>query len=190
MAKSKAHRSTRETRPKAGPGERVAPDVGHASESAGIAAIAGAAAFTLAVRAATLVEPSNWLWGLDTFGYRALWEIAALFALAAMGLVPPIARAIDRVAGSIGRAWERGGVVADAALSLASGVSVYLPRDPLPFTGDFAQRVGFFRSTESIVRLLLARSFPLDTIVNYEIPRWLLERGMSARDTMLLFGWV
>jgi hypothetical protein len=188
MAKSKAHRSTRETRPKAGPGERVAPDVGHASESAGIAAIAGAAAFTLAVRAATLVEPSNWLWGLDTFGYRALWEIAALFALAAIGLVPPIARAIDRVAGSIGRAWERGGVVADAALSLASGVSVYLPRDPLHFTGDFAQRVGFFRSTESIVRLLLARSFPLDTIVNYEIPRWLVARGMSALDAMFLVG--
>src|SRR5262245_10629335 len=161
MAKPKVHRSTREMRV---PGRERAPaEADRPSTSRAIVAIAVAAAFTLGLRAAALIQPSNWLWGLDTFGYRAPWEIAVLFALAALGLVPIIARGIDRVVGSIGRPWERGGVVADAALALASGIFVYLARDPVHFTGDFAQRVGLFRSSEPIARSILSRSFPLDT---------------------------
>jgi len=193
MAKSKTRSSPRST-PSAVAAERVATREDKAASRASelgtsaASAISIAIGLTLALRLFAAVEPSNWLWGLDTFGYRPLWETIALFALAVVGLAPPVAKGIDRAVDSLGRAWERTGAIADAGFALAIGLWLFLARDPLHFTGDFAQRVGLFRSAESLARLLLERSFPLDTIANYEIPRWLIAQGVPVFDSLAGVG--
>jgi Tetratricopeptide repeat len=194
MAKSKTRSSPRSTQSAAAAAERVAAredsTARRASElgTSAASAISIAIGLTLALRLSAAVEPSNWLWGLDTFGYRPPWETIALFALAVVGLAPPVAKVIDRALDSLGRAWERTGAVADAGLALAIGLWLFFARDPLHFTGDFAQRIGLFRSTESLARLLLERSFPLDTIANYEIPRWLIAQGVPVFDSLAWVG--
>jgi tetratricopeptide (TPR) repeat protein len=162
---------------------------------AGVLALAAAA--TLGLRALAGLAPSNWTWGLATFSYVPAPWMAALFVLATAGLTPGLAAAIGRGLLSLGRAWERW-PAADVLAALAVAVILFVVRDPLRFVGDHVQRHGLFKVVPDQVQVIMGRSYPLDWLLNYRLPKFLGPwmggpvQALSAIGALLggAFAWI
>lgn len=141
----------------------------------------------LLARLAAMGPASNWLWGLDTWRLRPLAQVAPLLALALLAAIPPVGRALGRALGALGHHWERGGLALDALLAAGTGWALFALRDPLRFPGDSALRMGMVEKP-LVSPALLAQAFPLDRLVNLDVPRALHARGMAADDALQLVG--
>lgn len=142
-------------------------------------AVGFALAAALGLQALGTLVPSNWTWGLATFGAWSPAGAAALFALAAVGFVPAVANAIAARFERIGRALNRIGMAADVACAAAAAVVLFLLRDPFRFVGDSslrAQTIAYPRPPTA----LFPQASPLDLIVNFHLPRLLHQAGLPV----------
>ncbi len=143
---------------------------------------------TFALRAAACWAPSPWLWGVDVFRHwPPAWQWA-LIALAAAGFLPPLGRGLERVLERWGRLWHRAGARADLVASLVVGLALFFLRDPIRFTGDSAMRAGLVQLPADAAARLMVLYFPLDPILNLQLPRWLVEQGLTADTALHLVG--
>jgi hypothetical protein len=143
---------------------------------------------TLAGRAAASFAASNWLWGWDTFRFGSPAATAALLVLATLGFVPGASRIVQGPLAAAGRAWERIGAAGDLAVGAGLALTLAALHDDLRFTGDAAVRLGLVGLPRDQALRLLAQTFPLDRLVNYEIPRLLWLQGMEPRDALQWTG--
>ena len=143
---------------------------------------------TLAGRVASAFAASNWLWGWDTFRIWPLPAGAALVVVAALGFSPGLSRPIQRLLAAAGRVWERAGPLGDLALGLAVTLVLSALHDDLRFTGDASVRLGLLGLPRDQAVRLLQRTFPLDQLVNFEIPRLLSLNGVAPRAALQWTG--
>jgi hypothetical protein len=143
---------------------------------------------TLALRTAGCFVRSNWFWGWDTFGHWPPPGAVALVVLAAAGFVPPVGRLIERGLTDAGRAWERAGSRGDAAVGLVVALVLVFLRDGLRFTGDSAIRLGAIGLSMAQAGPLMRYAFPLDRLVNFDLPRLLGQQGVAPRDALQWVG--
>ncbi len=146
-----------------------------------------ALALGLAARLAAMAWSTNWLWGVDGFRARPAPEAFALAALALAGWLPPVARVVERGSAWLGEAWMRGGRLADLVASVAGGAALAALRDPLRFPGDAAMRLGML-GTIKLSPALVAQAYPLDRLLNLELPRALRSAGMSDEAALQRVG--
>lgn len=129
-------------------------------------------------RGAMAVVPSMWLWGLNVLGFIAPVPGWALWALAALALVPSLARrsvpSLARAGDAIA-AWPTN---AGVALGALLAITVLVLPDRLQLVGDYLLRVGTARGqipTDSV----FPQALPLDLALHYTVPS-VLSRGFSG----------
>jgi hypothetical protein len=144
--------------------------------------------FTLVLRCATLLGASNWWWGLDAFRPWPLSRGIALAALAALGFVPLVARAIESALERVASVWERGNRAADGAVSLLGAALIFALRDPIHYAGDALVRFGSVKRPASELPQVLAHVYPADRWINFTLPHALWRAGMSDADAVQLVG--
>ena len=147
-----------------------------------------ALALTLAARVIASFAPSAWLWGIATFRYWPRSGEILLIALAAAGFVPPIARGIRVLLERVGGAWEKGGVVADLAISAVIAVPLFFLRDPVRFTGDSLMRLGLLGLPPVAADRLMGYYFPIDYALNVDVPRFLMSEGWRDLTALQFVG--
>lgn len=130
---------------------------------------------------------SNWLWGLDTFRWWPAPVTVALFALAAAGFVPKVARALQRGFERLGAAWEARPRAFDLLLGALVGAIVFALRDPVAFVGDLGLRLGALTLDIPMARLF-PQAFPLDLALNVHLARALAASGLGPDAALQLVG--
>lgn len=151
------------------------------------AGIMAACAAMILLRALAAATTTNWLWGVNTLRYWGLWGAAAVALFASLGLLPPVARAIETLLGRWGRAWAGRPVVGDVLAASVVAAITWGMRDGVQFTGDFALRVGSL-STSLDLGKLFPQAFPLDALLHLRFARLLVEQGVSAENTLQGIG--
>ena len=140
----------------------------------------------LLARLALAFVPSMWLWGLNL--QRFLGPVAAwgLWALAAIALAPPLARALVPPLAGIGNQIARPRGAAAAAL-LAAALVLALP-DRVRFVGDFLLRQGTVEQGGQ-PGVLFPQALPLDVLLHYQLPRALTAaRVLDANGAARVLG--
>ena len=142
-----------------------------------------------AARAVLAFVPSMWAWSLNLQRFMAPVTGWALWAIAALALVPPLARvgtpALARVGGVLtGRpAW----IVPVAAAGAAALVTA-LP-DRTWFVGDFQLRQNTLEGEVTEVAAWYPHALPLDLFVHDTLGRALMQRfGLLPNDVGRLLG--
>jgi len=177
-----------------GSGPRARPPWKRSPPAPRLLIVAVGAAFVL--RLAACLFPASWAWGLDTLRHWPLAPAVTVAALGLLGLVPPVARVLDRALDRAGSLLERGGRAADLAIAAALGVALFTLRDPVRFTGDFYTRYSQLLLTAQTERIF-PQSAPLDRWVNIEGSRALMRTGLGPVESLqavgavmgALFGW-
>lgn len=172
----------------AGRGDRAAKPADPAAPGADRAArILLAVAAGLAIgRAVFTLVPGTWLWPLAV--PRFLHPVAAWlpWLIAAMALLPPLARratpVLERWGDAIARG--RGGVL----VALAAGTLVALMPDQVRYVGDFLLRQGTVELAEK-PGTLFPQALPLDVFLHYTLPLRLTGTGwIDANGAARLIG--
>jgi tetratricopeptide (TPR) repeat protein len=138
-----------------------------------------ALASLLAARALLSLLPGTWGWSLQLqrFAFPPLaWT---LWGLAALSLVPAVAKAQAPWLARIARAVESAPRRSVVAAALAAAALVFALPDRVWFTGDFLLRVGVLESRVDLGRIA-PQSLPLDLWLHIEWPRWLARAGWLA----------
>jgi hypothetical protein len=151
------------------------------------AAIIAACAAMLLLRSLSALTTTNWLWGLNTLRYWEPWLAAVMVLVAALGLVPAVARPIESLLGRWGEAWTRRPAAGDAIAAATMAAATWLLRDPVRFTGDFDLRVGSIGTALDLGRLF-PQAFPLDDLLHLRFARWLVGLGVPAADALQGIG--
>jgi hypothetical protein len=145
--------------------------------SASRAAIAlGTCLALLAVaRAALPFVPSTWGWSLDLIRYLSPATGWALWGVATLALIPPLARRFAPAFSRAGDAVARGPAALVIAAVAAAALVHALP-DQVRFVGDFLLRQG---AVEEAIRPgpLFPQSLPLDPVLHYTLPRAIVVAG-------------
>ena len=138
------------------------------------------------VRAALVFVPATWIWSLGVQRFVAPPFGWALWALAALLLVPSVARLAAPAFAGPGRALERSPRLVAPLLALGVAVLVFLLDDRTWFTGDFLLRVGVLGSQVPVARIA-PQSMPLDLLLHITVPRalagheWIADPASWAR---------
>ena len=147
---------------------------GHRARGPDRAALALWLAFVaLAVaRAAFAFADSMWGWGFGLLRFVAPVPGWILWALAALALVPPLARRVRPWLEALGRLLDRLGLLAYAAWALLAAILMWAFPDRLRLVGDFLLRFG---TAERALKPsgLFPQALPLDVLLHYRIPRLL-----------------
>lgn len=130
-------------------------------------ALWAALAALLLARLALAFVPSMWFWGLNVQRFLAPVPAWGLWAVAALGLVPPVARALTPPLGRLGEelARPRGAVAAGILVAL---LALALP-DRVRFVGDFLLRQGTVEQAGQ-PEVLFPQALPLDVFLHYRLP--------------------
>jgi hypothetical protein len=138
------------------------------------------------IRGMATLASSNWIWGFDAFAHWPPALAAAGWLLAAACLVPPIARALQRAAASMGGAWEGSRWAGDLLVAISIAVLLDTLRLPVRFTGDSGVRLGVIGMSDpgALTRLM----YPLDYALNLWLPQALIATGWGAENALQLAG--
>jgi hypothetical protein len=141
-----------------------------------------------ASRAALTFAHGTWLWSLSLNRFLApVWGWGP-WALAALALVPPLARRAAPVLGRWGDALTRHRVGTTAAWALGAGLLAWLTPDRVRFVGDFLLRQGTVEVVEQ-PGLLFPQALPLDVFLHYTLPLKLTSAHlMDANGAARLLG--
>lgn len=129
-------------------------------------------ALLLLARAALSFGHSMWAWSLNTQRFldpRVGW---ATWALAAMALVPFLARRGAPLLTRAGVAIERAPRRSMLLWAMVAAALATLMPDRVWFVGDFLMRQGLVREGESPA-VLFPQALPLDVLLHYDLPRYL-----------------
>jgi tetratricopeptide (TPR) repeat protein len=125
-------------------------------------------ALTLALRALAPLLPGRWLWGVDLARDLPAAAFWIPWAVAALLLVPAIARPLARAL----PASACGTALIGLALALAMALLAWRFPDVIQFTGDSGMRHGAFATTDHPA-LLVPQAMPGDLWLHWALPRWL-----------------
>jgi hypothetical protein len=162
----------------AGEGSRPATAAPHAAERALWIMLA----LLLAARAALSWAPGMWAWSLNLQRFLAPVPGWALWTLAALALLPPVARRAAPWLARAGDAIEDHPVSAGAAWAASAAVLVWLLPDQVRFVGDFLLRLGTVEVIEQPGRLF-PQALPLDVFLHYTVPAAVAASGFASANT-------
>jgi len=141
-----------------------------------------------AARAVLPFHPSMWAWSLNLQRFMAAagW---ALWAAAALALVPPLARAVSPALAALGEAIVHSpGRLMLAAAVLAAALVALLP-DRQWFVGDFLLRQYTLEDRPTAISTWYPYALPLDLFLHDTVARFLMHRlDLLANDTGRLLG--
>lgn len=166
----------------------AAPPSDPAADRAALALWLTLAALT-AARAALTFVPSMWAWSLNLMRFIAPATGWALWAVAALALVPALARVLVPAAAAAGEAIERRRVwLWPAGAAGAAALVGWLP-DRVWFVGDFLLRQHTLEGRPTAVATWYPHALPLDLFLHDTFARVLMHRlGALANDTGRLLG--
>jgi len=181
------HRSPAKAAPSRAP-RPVAPEAaGDAADPAAVA-LWVTLAVMVAARAAWALVPGTWMWSLTL--HRFLPPLAGwgLWLIAALALVPALARRlltlVTRWGDEIGRSRA---LAATGWAVAAAGIALLLP-DRVRFVGDFLLRQGTVEIAER-PGVLFPQALPLDVFLHYTVPlRFTTAQVLDANGAARLFG--
>ena len=142
----------------------------------------------VAARVVLAFVPSMWAWSLNLQRFMAPVTGWALWALAALALVPPLARRATPALAWMGdvlarRAW----IVPVAAASAA--VLVWALPDRVWFVGDFQLRQNTLEGESTEIAAWYPYSLPLDLVLHDTLGRVLIQRlGLLVNEVGRLLG--
>jgi tetratricopeptide (TPR) repeat protein len=171
----------------AAPGAPPAAAPPEAGERAAKVLWAGLALCALA-RAALAFVPSMWAWSLNVARFVDPLTAWLPWALAALALVPVVARRAEPAAAWLGDALARAPVASTLACALAAALLVWLHPDHARYVGDFLLRQG---TVEEAMKpgALYPQALPLDVALHHTLPSRMLEHGLaSPNDSARLLG--
>ncbi len=134
-------------------------------------------ALLLAARALLSFVPTMWAWSLNLqrFIHPALgW---GLWSIAALALVPPLARRAAPWLDYAGDLFSRRPALAATAAATAAATLVGVLPDQVRFVGDFLLRQGTVREGEKPA-VLFPQALPLDVFLHYSFPRYLTDSAL------------
>jgi hypothetical protein len=158
-----------------------------ASDRASIALWATLAAM-VALRAAFGFGTGTWMWSLTL--HRSLVPIAGwgLWLIAALALVPALARRLLGLVTRWGNAIQDSPALAATGWALAAAAIALLLPDRVRFVGDFLLRQGTVEIAERPA-LLFPQALPLDVFLHYTIPlRFTTTQVLDANGAARMFG--
>ena len=126
-----------------------------------------ALAALLVARCGLAFVPSMWFWGLNVQRFVAPLPAWGLWAVAVIGLLPPLARALTPQLARLGDEIARPRGVAIMAL-LAAALVLAFP-DRVRFVGDFLLRQGTVEQA-GLPATLFPQALPLDVFLHYRLP--------------------
>ena len=139
-------------------------------------------------RAALAFVPNMLGWGLNLQRFLAPPWAWAPWALAALALVPALARRAEPAFARAGEAVARGSLAASLAAVAAAVLLVVLLPDQVRFVGDFLLREGTIEE-EGLPATLFPQALPLDVLLHVDLPGWLAGTGLvSANGAGRLLG--
>lgn len=130
------------------------------------------------IRAALVPATGTWVWSLQGLRFTAPALGSVLMALAALALLPPVARWQAPAFERIGAASERGMGMA-IVLAIAAMACVAALPDRTWYVGDFLLRAGALESGRDIATIS-PQSLPLDRLLHIDLPRRLAGWGWAA----------
>ena len=157
------------------------------ADRAAIALWLALAALVLA-RAALALVPGTWLWPLVL--HRFLPPLAGwgLWLVAALALVPALARRALPLVTRRGDDFARAPWLATTAWALAAAAIAWLLPDRVRFVGDFLLRQGTVEIAER-PGVLFPQALPLDVFLHYTVPlRLAAAQGLDANGAARLLG--
>ena len=161
------------------------------ADAAAATRAATALAVTLAVllvaRAVLVFVPSMAAWGINVQRFLPLPAAWLPWMIAALALVPAVARRAAPALEAIGNAIARGPIDPGLWMALAATLVLLLP-DNAFFTGDLLLRRRAIEEGK-LPEHIFPQALPLDVLIHFTIPRELfLRAGFVASDTARLWG--
>jgi hypothetical protein len=146
-------------------------------------------AVIVAARAALTFVPSMWAWSLNLMRFMAPATGWTLWAIAALALVPPLARALAPAAVAAGEAIERRRRWLGPACAAAAAAMVAALPDRVWFVGDFLLRQYTLEDRPTAISTWYPYALPLDLYLHDTLARNLMHHhGALANDTGRLLG--
>jgi hypothetical protein len=166
----------------------AAPPSDPAADRAALALWLVLAALVLA-RAASTFQPSMWGWSFNLMRFLPPATGWALWSVAALALVPPLARLLTPVAAAAGDAIERRRMWLWSGCAAAAAALVGWLPDRVWFVGDFLLRQYTLEDRPTAVSTWYPYALPLDLFLHDTFARFLMHRfGALANDTGRLLG--
>ncbi len=164
-----------------------APAPGPATDRAALA-LWGVLALLVVARAAFSFVPGTWLWPLSLHRFLTPALGWGLWALAALALVPAVARRAQPIAAGWGEAVHRSPALATLAWALAAAALAWWMPDRVRFVGDFLLRQGTVEIAER-PGVLFPQALPLDVFLHYTLPLRFTEAHLTdANGAARLLG--
>jgi hypothetical protein len=139
-------------------------------------------------RAALAFVPSMWAWSLNLIRFIEPAAGWALWGVAALALVPAIARRATPALAAAGEALARRPGPALAAGAAGAAALVVAFPDRVGFVGDFLLRQYTLEGRPSAVAAWYPHALPLDLLLHDTLGRALMRVGVAAGDTGRLLG--
>lgn len=154
--------------------------------------IAGTVVVSLAAialaRLALTFQPSMWAWSLNLQRFLAPIPGWGLWALAALALVPALARRAAPLWNAAGDAITDHPALATWGAFVLAVLLVGICPDRVRFTGDFLLRQGTVEVAEK-PSTLFPQALPLDVLLHYSVPRVLSDAlSLDANGAARLLG--
>src|SRR5437879_4687164 len=134
-----------------------------------------------ATRAALGVGSGTWLWSLILHRFLSPVLGWGLWLVAALALVPPLARRVTPLLARWGDAIARQPVGSTVAWALGAAVLAWLMPDRVRFVGDFLLRQGTVEVVEQ-PGVLFPQALPLDVFLHYTLPLKLIAAHLLSAN--------
>ncbi len=142
----------------------------------------------VAARAAYTFVPGTWLWPFGLHRFLAPVAGWGLWLVAALALLPALARRAQPMLARWGDGIARSPVLTAAAWAFAAAVIAWLAPDRVRFVGDFLLRQGTVEIAER-PGVLFPQALPLDVFLHYTLPlRLTTAHLMDANGAARLLG--
>jgi hypothetical protein len=139
-------------------------------------------------RAVVTFVPGTWLWSLNLNRFLSPVMGWGLWLVAALALVPSLARWLSPALGRCGDAITRWPVSTAAVAALVAATLAWLTPDRMRFVGDFLLRQGTVEEAEQ-PGVIFPQALPLDVFLHYALPLKLTAAHlMSANGAARLLG--
>jgi len=142
----------------------------------------------VAARAAFAFVPGTWLWPLSLHRFLAPVAGWGLWLLAALALVPGLARRAQPVLARWGDGIARSPGFTATGWAVAAAAIAWFAPDRVRFVGDFLLRQGTVEIAER-PGVLFPQALPLDVFLHYAVPlRFTTTQVMDANGAARLLG--
>jgi hypothetical protein len=148
-------------------------------DDAGAAMILGLLSALVIARAALVAAPGTWIWSLQPLRFTPPAIGWPLMALAALAIVPAVARFQHPYLTRLEAWFERAPRLSTLVGALAVTMAVAALPDRTCYVGDFLLRAGVLQSGRDIA-VISPQSLPLDRLIHVDLPRLLVQRGWAA----------